>query len=67
MFTGKVFLFMFIGILAGMFLGLVPGLSGLTGLGLLLPFAIGYPPEIAFPFLLGMFAVTTQTDTIPAV
>jgi putative tricarboxylic transport membrane protein len=67
LFSGKVFLFMMIGIVAGMFFGLVPGLSGLSGLGLLLPFAIGQPPEVAFPFLLGMFAVTTQTDTIPAV
>ena len=67
LFTAKVFLFMMIGILAGMFFGLVPGLSGLTGLGLLIPFAIGQPPEVAFAFLLGMLAVTTQTDTIPAV
>ena len=67
MFTLKTFLFMMVGIVAGMFFGLVPGLSGLSGLGLLLPFAIGQPPEVAFPFLLGMFATTTQTDTIPAV
>lgn len=67
LFTAKVFLFMMIGILLGMFFGLVPGLSGLTGLGLLIPFAIGQPPEVAFAFLLGMLAVTTQTDTIPAV
>ncbi|MDX2446716.1 MAG: tripartite tricarboxylate transporter permease [Desulfobacterales bacterium] len=67
LFNAKTFLFMMIGIFSGMFFGLVPGLSGLTGLGLLIPFAIGQPPEIAFPFLLGMLAVTTQTDTIPAV
>ena len=67
LFTPKVFLFMMIGILLGMFFGLVPGLSGLSGLGLLIPFAIGQPPEVAFAFLLGMLAVTTQTDTIPAV
>lgn len=34
---------------------------------MLLPFAIGKSPEVAFAFLLGMYAVTTQTDTIPAV
>jgi len=67
LFTAKIFPYMMIGILAGMFFGLVPGLSGLTGLGLLIPFAIGKPPEVAFAFLLGMLAVTTQTDTIPAV
>jgi putative tricarboxylic transport membrane protein len=36
-------------------------------MGLLLPFAVGLPPATAFAFLLGMFAVTTMTDTIPAV
>lgn len=36
-------------------------------MAMLLPFAIGKSPEVAFAFLLGMYAVTTQTDTIPAV
>ena len=67
LFSAKALLYLMLGIFAGMFFGLVPGLSGLTGLGLLLPFAIGQPPDVAFAFLLGMFAVTTQTDTIPAV
>lgn len=67
LFTLEVFLFMLIGIAAGMFLGIMPGMGGLTGMGLLLPFAIGHPPEVAFAFLLGMYAVTTQTDSIPAV
>lgn len=66
-FTAKVLLWTMVGIVSGMFFGLVPGLSGLTGMGLLLPFAIGQPPEVAFSFLLGMYAVTTQTDAIPAV
>ncbi|MFC1868617.1 tripartite tricarboxylate transporter permease [Thermodesulfobacteriota bacterium] len=66
-FSGKVFLWMMAGILPGMFFGLVPGLSGLSGLALLMPMAFGQPPEVAFPFLLGMFSVTSQTDTIPAI
>ena len=67
MFTLKTFLFMMAGIVAGMCFGLVPGLSVLSGLGLLLALGVGQPAEVAFPFLLGMFATTTQTDTIPAV
>lgn len=63
----EVFLFLVIGIASGLFFGLVPGLSGLTGMGMLLPFAIGQPPEVAFAFLLGMYAVTTQADAIPAI
>jgi putative tricarboxylic transport membrane protein len=67
LFTFDVFPFMLIGIFVGMFFGLVPGLSGLSGMGLLLPFAIGQSPEVAFAFLLGMYSVTTQTDSIPAI
>jgi TctA family transporter len=66
-FSPKLFFFMMVGILIGMFFGLVPGLGGLTALGLLTPFAYTMAPEIAFAFLLGMLAVVTQTDTIPAI
>lgn len=67
MLSAQVLIYLMLGIGLGMMLGLIPGLSGLTGMGLLLPFAVGQPPEVAFAFLLGMYAVTTQTDTIPAV
>jgi len=67
LFHWRTFLFMMFGISLGMIFGLIPGLSGLTGMSLLLPIAITQPPEIAIAFLLGMYAVTTQTDAIPAV
>ncbi len=67
LFHWKTFVFMMFGISLGMIFGLIPGLSGLTGMSLLLPIAITQPPEIAVAFLLGMYAVTTQTDAIPAV
>lgn len=60
-------MFLFLGVSAGMLFGLIPGLSGLTGMSLLLPIAITQPTEPALAFLLGMYAVTTQTDAIPAV
>jgi len=66
-FFWKTFIFMMLGISLGMMFGLIPGLSGLTGMSLLLPIAIGLPPESAIAFLLGMYSVTTQTDAIPAV
>lgn len=66
-FHWKTFMFMMAGISLGMIFGLIPGLSGLTGMSLLLPIAIGLPPESAVAFLLGMYSVTTQTDAIPAV
>ena len=58
---------MLLGIVVGMVLGLIPGLGGVIGMALLMPLAIGHPPEVAFAFLLGIYAVSTQTDTIPAV
>jgi TctA family transporter len=67
LFQWRTFLFMMFGITLGMIFGLIPGLSGLTGMSLLLPIAITQPPEVAIAFLLGMYAVTTQTDAIPAV
>ena len=67
LFHWRTFLFMMFGISLGMIFGLIPGLSGLTGMSLLLPIAITQPPEIAIAFLLGMYVVTTQTDAIPAV
>lgn len=66
-FHWKTFMFMMMGISVGMIFGLIPGLSGLTGMSLLLPIAITQPPETAVAFLLGMYSVTTQTDAIPAV
>src|SRR5690606_18689175 len=59
--------YMGIGILLGMYFGAVPGLSGITGMALLLPFTFGMEPASAFAFLLGMYAVTTTSDSIPAI
>ncbi len=63
----ELILFMMLGICIGMILGLIPGLGGLIGLGLLLPFSYTMDATTAMAFLLGMFAVVTQTDTIPAI
>ena len=55
------------GVVMGLWLGAVPGLSGLTGFAILLPFTFGMPPVEAFTLLLGMFAVTTTGDTLTAI
>lgn len=55
------------GVLAGLFLGIVPGIGGLSGMALLLPFTFTMDSYTAFAFLLGMSAVTGTSDTIPAV
>ncbi len=59
--------FLFLGVLIGLTLGIIPGIGGLVGMAILLPFTFNMDPYTAFAFLLGMGAVTTTGDTIPAV
>ncbi len=59
--------YLFLGIFLGIFFAIIPGLSGLTGMAILLPFTFGLLPYEAMALLMGMFAVTTTADTIPAV
>ncbi len=55
------------GIVLGIWLGAMPGVGGVTGLILLLPFTYTMEPVSAFALMLGMFAVTTTSDTIASV
>jgi putative tricarboxylic transport membrane protein len=59
--------YLLLGVALGMFFGAVPGLSGLVGMAILLPFTFGMEPGPAFAFLLGMYAVTTTADTLASV
>ena len=43
------------GVLIGLFFGAMPGLSGLVGLAILLPFTFDLESVSAFALLLGMF------------
>ncbi len=55
------------GVFLGMFFGAVPGLSGLVGMAILLPFTFDLDTYSAFAFILGMYAITTTADTISSV
>jgi len=59
--------FMVLGVLIGIWLGAVPGLGGVLGMILILPFLFGWDPINAFALLLGLFAVTSTSDTIASV
>jgi putative tricarboxylic transport membrane protein len=59
--------YMMLGVGLGMFFGAVPGLGGLVGMAILLPFTFGMEPNVAFAFILGMYAVTTTADTLSSV
>jgi TctA family transporter len=53
--------------LLGVILGIIPGIGGLAGTALLLPFTFAMDPYTAFAFLLGLSATTATGDPIPAI
>lgn len=55
------------GVVVGMWVGAVPGLGGVVGLILLLPFTYSLDPVPAFALLMGLYAVTSTSDTISAI
>lgn len=59
--------YLLMGILLGVFFGMVPGLSGLSGMAILLPFTFDLQPYEAMALLMGMYAITTTSDTISSV
>lgn len=59
--------FLGLGVLIGLTLGVIPGLGGLVGLSLLLPFTFEMDPYTALAFLMGLSSVAATSDTIPAV
>ncbi|MGE3247729.1 MAG: tripartite tricarboxylate transporter permease [Beijerinckiaceae bacterium] len=60
-------MYLFFGVIMGLILGIIPGLGGLAGLSILLPFTFGMDPYSAIAMMLGLSAVTVTSDTIPAV
>ena len=55
------------GIVLGLIIGMLPGIGGLGGLALLIPFTHAMDTHTALAFLIGMWAVTATSDTIPAI
>ncbi|MDR5815479.1 MULTISPECIES: tripartite tricarboxylate transporter permease [unclassified Caballeronia] len=60
-------MFLVFGVAVGLAIGLLPGIGGLTGFALLVPFTYTMDPYSAFAMLLGMASVITTSDVIPAV
>lgn len=59
--------YLMLGALLGIWVGAIPGLGGIIGLVLLLPFTFGMDTVPAFALLLGMWTVITTSDTIASV
>ncbi|MBO6773415.1 MULTISPECIES: tripartite tricarboxylate transporter permease [unclassified Thalassospira] len=55
------------GVVLGLMLGILPGVGGVAGLALLLPFTFSMDPVSAFAFMLGLASVAATSDTIPAI
>src|SRR5215813_10131308 len=55
------------GVCMGLALGILPGIGGIAGLALLLPFTFNMDPPAAFALLLGMGSTTTTADPISAI
>ncbi len=60
-------MFLAAGCMMGLILGIVPGIGGLAGTAMLLPFTFNMDPYAAFALLLGLGATTATGDPIPAI
>lgn len=56
-----------VGTLVGVIVGVIPGLGGVTGMSLLLPFIFGMDAYTGLALLMGMAAVVHTADTFPSV
>jgi TctA family transporter len=60
-------LYLFAGVCMGLGLGILPGIGGVAGTALLLPFTYTLDPSTAFALLLGLGASVTTADPITAI
>lgn len=62
-----VILYLMIGVSVGVVIGILPGLGGVVGMSLLLPFIFGMDLTAGLALLIGMAAVTQTADTFTSV
>ncbi|WP_417671583.1 tripartite tricarboxylate transporter permease [Roseibium sp.] len=63
----QILFYLVVGVGIGTVLAVIPGVGGLMGLSLLLPFTFNMAPNEAISFLLGALAVMSTADSIPAI
>jgi len=61
------FLFLWLGVLIGLVVGIVPGMGGAAGMALLLPFVYGMNQTSALALMMGMLSTTATGDTFPSI
>ncbi|MCW8885172.1 MAG: tripartite tricarboxylate transporter permease [Motiliproteus sp.] len=65
--TGTHLMYLAGGVFLGLTIGIFPGLGGIAGLSLLLPFLYGMDPVSALAMLIGLIAVIPTSDTFTSV
>ncbi len=60
-------LYLFAGVLLGLSVGVFPGLGGIAGLSLVLPFLYGMDPVAGLALMVGLVAVIPTSDTFASV
>ena len=59
--------YLVLGVCMGLAVGVLPGLGGIAGLSLLLPFMFGMEPLAGLALMVGMIAVVPTSDTFASV
>lgn len=59
--------YLVMGVVMGLAIGVFPGLGGIAGLSLLLPFMFGMEPVLGLALMIGMVAVVPTSDTFASV
>ena len=60
-------MFLFAGVLLGLSIGVLPGLGGIAGLSLVLPFIYGMEPVSGLALMVGLLAIIPTSDTFSSV
>ncbi len=63
----KQLMFLVAGVLLGLSVGILPGLGGIAGLSLVLPFIFGMDPVSGLALMVGLLAVIPTSDTFSSV
>jgi putative tricarboxylic transport membrane protein len=65
--TPQALLFMLLGVLYGLVIGILPGLGGVVAMALLLPFTYGFEPAATLALLLGAHIATIWGDSVTSI
>ena len=65
--SGQHLIYLLAGVAMGLAVGIFPGLGGIVGLSILLPFLYGMDPTSALSMLVGLVAVIPTSDTFTSV